>query len=148
MIFDKIENAKKYLGEYPFLNEALTFIATHDLNELPLGKTEINGNDVYVNVMEAETIFDTESQFEIHHCFMDIQMDLEGEETLKVGYGSLENESYDEKSDFGTVKPSLSADFHLKNGYFVALFPGEPHQPTLVVGEKKRVKKCVVKVRI
>ena len=44
MIYDKLSNAKRYLGISENLDVALRFIAEHDLNELPLGKTEILEN--------------------------------------------------------------------------------------------------------
>lgn len=54
MIYDKLSNITLYKGLSKNLDTAIQFISTHDLNELPLGKTTIDGDRVYINVMETK----------------------------------------------------------------------------------------------
>ena len=43
MIFDKIENLKLY-KDIPSLTTLVDYIGSHDLNELPDGRTDIDGD--------------------------------------------------------------------------------------------------------
>ena len=56
MIYDTIENARLYKGMNPHLDRAIEFMLTQDLNALPMGRTEIDGSNVFCNKMEAETM--------------------------------------------------------------------------------------------
>ena len=53
MIYDKLENIGLYQGCHPNLDLAIRFILEHDLASLPPGKTEIAGDQVYVNVQDT-----------------------------------------------------------------------------------------------
>ena len=55
MIFDKIANAGLYKGMHPNMDKAIDFMMTADLHALPLGRTVIDGDRVFINKMEATT---------------------------------------------------------------------------------------------
>ena len=60
MIYDKIENVKKYLGISPNLDKALNFIMRTDLNSLPEDKAGNGKATVYYAVavvLDAELAF-------------------------------------------------------------------------------------------
>ena len=44
----------------------IDFLENTDLNSLPIGRTEIAGNKVFFNVMEAEAKEEDKVNFEIH----------------------------------------------------------------------------------
>ena len=52
MIFSSIKHLSENDFGKKYMACAAEFLATHNLDELPLGKTEIDGNNVFVNVME------------------------------------------------------------------------------------------------
>ena len=85
MIFDKISNAGLYKGMHPNLDTAIDFMLTQDLEALPLGKTAIDGDRVFINKMEALAAPADEKLFEVHHKYMDIQIDVSGRETIQTG---------------------------------------------------------------
>ena len=80
MLYDTLENLNQYTGLFPNLDKAIDFIEDNDVSALPLGRTEIDGDDVYVTVMEAEPTPGEGRAFETHSRYMDLQMDLEGAE--------------------------------------------------------------------
>ncbi|MTM35655.1 DUF386 family protein, partial [Turicibacter sanguinis] len=49
MIIGKLKDLPRYKGLNQNLDTAIDFISNHDLSTLPLGKTEIDGNDVFIN---------------------------------------------------------------------------------------------------
>ena len=62
MLYDTLENLNQYTGLFPNLDKAIDFIEDNDVSALPLGRTEIDGDDVYVTVEEAEP-YDEEKDF-------------------------------------------------------------------------------------
>ena len=57
MIFSSIKNLSENDFGQKYMAYAAEFLSTHNLDELPLGKTEIDGDNVFVNVMEFEPQF-------------------------------------------------------------------------------------------
>ena len=58
MIYDELKNVGRYRGLYPNLDVLIDWLdgrAPEDLRDLPLGRNEIAGDDVFANVMEAQT---------------------------------------------------------------------------------------------
>lgn len=90
MLYDTLENLNQYTGLFPNLDKAIDFIEDNDVSALPLGRTEIDGDDVYVTVMEAEPTPGEGRAFETHSRYMDLQMDLEGAELCEVALGDVE----------------------------------------------------------
>ena len=108
MLYDTLENLNQYTGLFPNLDKAIDFIEDNDVSALPLGRTEIDGDDVYVTVMEAEPTPGEGRAFETHSRYMDLQMDLEGAELCEVALGDVEEaEPYDEEKDFALWNLSL-----------------------------------------
>ena len=54
MIADSIKHITLYRGMQPYLDTAIDFLLKTDLSTLPDGKTVIDGDHVFVNVMEAD----------------------------------------------------------------------------------------------
>ena len=89
MLYDTLENLNQYTGLFPNLEKAIDFIEDNDVSALPLGRTEIDGDDVYVKVMEAEPTPGEGRAFETHSRYMDLQMDLEGAEPVSYTHLSI-----------------------------------------------------------
>ena len=53
MVLDFLENLKSYEALNPHFAKVVEFVEKTDLASLPLGRNEICGDLVYVNVMEA-----------------------------------------------------------------------------------------------
>ena len=66
MIYDKLTNMGLYKGMNKNLDTAIDFILSHDLNELPMGKTVVDGDNVYINVIDAKAQPVEERAYEIH----------------------------------------------------------------------------------
>ena len=50
MIFDDLENLNQYYGLFDNLDKAIAYIDENGLDGLPDGRTDIDGDDVYVTV--------------------------------------------------------------------------------------------------
>lgn len=147
MIYDKLSNIGIYKGISKNLDLAIDFILTHDLNELPLGKTILDGDNVYINVMDTSAAPIEERRYEIHYHYMDIQIDLKGIERVDTGdRTTVATETYDKETDVGTVNCDDLASCILGPGNFIICAAGEPHKPNIQVSENAALKKCVLKV--
>lgn len=149
MIYDTINNLWKYNGISANLDKAIDFILGTDLDTLPLGRNEIDGDSVFVNVMEVSAKNREELQFEMHRAYMDIQIDVVGTEIIDLGYGELTVlEEMDVEKDYGFVLPQESVPCRMGPGKFVVCMSGEAHKPGIQGTEDPFVKKCVVKVAV
>ena len=102
MIIDQLSNASTYhaLGER--IADGLRFLANTDLSGLAPGKHEIQGSDLYVNVMDYQTKPAEECTWEAHRAYIDIQVVANGSE--RIGYADTEElsvaEPYNESADY------------------------------------------------
>ena len=149
MIYDKLENIGRYKGMNKHLDTAIDYILHNDLSSRPSGRTELDGDNVYINVMEAAAGPLETRKYEIHKKYMDIQIDLAGTEAIHTGdMSAMSIESYDAASDFGSVQCPDLASCTIGPGNFLLCMAEEPHKPGIAVSDDIRLKKCVFKVHI
>lgn len=149
MIYDKLSNVTHYMGISENLDAALTFLSGCDLSALPLGKTPIKGDDVFINVMEANAGPFEERRFEIHKKYIDIQIDLIGTERIDIGDGShMEVPEFNTEGDIGFASCDTLTECIMGPGNFIICMAEEPHKPGIATSDDVSLKKCVVKVHI
>jgi len=132
------------------LERAFEYLARTDLAALPLGRTDIEGDDIYVLLSEAETRGPEQVRFEAHRRYIDIQLVVRGQEAIGVApaAGLVSVEPYDAAKDieFFAVPPE-SAALALRAGDFAVFSPGDAHRPSLHLDGPHVSRKAVVKVR-
>ncbi len=89
MIYDLLANIGNYRGMNRNLDKAIDYLMTVDINTLPLGKTEIDGDRVFLQVMEARTHELTDESYEVHRDYMDIQIDIDGCEVIETALNGV-----------------------------------------------------------
>lgn len=147
MIYDLISNIGRYKGVSKNLDKAIAFIEENNLDTLPLGRTEVDGSRVFINVMEAHTKEAANLNFEVHKRYMDIQIDLIGTEMIQVATQPIEEvEAYDESKDIGFWTGEVDTACVMGPGRFIVCMTDELHKPGIQVGNETAIKKCVVKV--
>lgn len=149
MIYDKLANITLYKGISKNLDTAIQYLSTHDLNELPLGKTSVDGDLVYINVMETKAQPLEERKYEVHKNYLDIQIDLIGTERVDTGdFHKVTLENYNTEADVAVAYSDNVASCILGPGNFIICMTREPHKPNIAVSEDTFLKKAVVKVHI
>lgn len=146
MIIDTIDRLQEYSDLNPYINMVCEFLKSHDLEKLPLGKTQILGNDLFVNKDSVTPKTKEEAILETHQQMIDIQIPLSGDE--EHGYcpkKSLPEEHYNEEKDM-SLYPIEHAQFFFKlcPGQFVIYLPGEGHAPAVT---KEPLQKVIFKLR-
>ena len=148
MIYDTIQNARLYKGMNPHLDRAIEFMLTQDLNALPMGRTEIDGSNVFCNKMEAQTMPAEEKLFEVHQVYMDIQIDLQGSECIETGeIRGFSCPDFSAEKDVGFGDCRTVASCVLTPGSFTLCLANEPHKPGITACADTHLVKCVLKVR-
>ena len=82
MVVDRLENIEKYASLNPLFAQAIEFLKSHDLNALEVGKTELKGKDLLVNVAQTKPKAKEDAKLETHRDFIDIQIPLSGTELM------------------------------------------------------------------
>jgi YhcH/YjgK/YiaL family protein len=148
MILDVLGNVHRYMVHNKEFSKAIEFLFRPDLNELPTGKYEIDGDRVYAIVAKDPGRKEEDALLEIHRKYIDIQVVLAG--TDNMGWrskSSCEKPSgeYHNDSDVQFFEDDPEAFFSVKRGRFVIFFPEDAHMPSISEGE---IHKIIVKVAV
>ena len=152
MLTTNIELAENYAYLSDKFNKAFAFLIDTDLVALPVGRTEIDGDEVFANVQSYTTMTPEECAFESHKAYFDLQYVAEGEECF--GYEPVKNLTpsmeYDENRDLIFYQePQEAGCVILKAGDFAIVPPEDGHAPRRMTPNGPcQVKKIVVKVRV
>ena len=149
MIYAALTDAARYLGLDAHLDTALHYILDNDLNALPLGRTEVDGDAVFINVAEFEAKPLQGATFEGHRRYTDIHIPLEGAEEIAVArLGTLEELGGSEERDFFEYDGRPEAAVALMPGFMLITFPEDLHRPGVRCTGETHVKKAVFKVLV
>lgn len=147
MLYDTLENLNQYTGLFEHLDTAIEFIEGGGLDALPEGRTDIDGEAVYVLVSQNRPAPGEGRPFETHSRYMDLHIDLEGAELCEVALGDLQEEApYNEGSDAALWQGDTSAALVLGEGRFAVFMVEEAHKPLIKAQGFDTVKKAVFKI--
>jgi YhcH/YjgK/YiaL family protein len=150
MIIDTLNHCEQYYGLGENFKKAFEFLKNNDISKMELGKHEIDGEDVFVQIMEYTTKTIDNCKFEAHKRYADIQYVREGFEYF--GYAPIERASapiteYDPEKDI--IFFEKECDFVLlRENYFAVVFPHDLHMPQKMAVVPTFVRKAVVKVKM
>ncbi len=148
MILDELKYAYRYQSIHPSFEKAFTFLLTQDLNTLPVGRIDLEGEDIYVMVQEYQTKPVSQGVWEAHQKYIDIQYILQGSERIGIASCSqMELGIYNPEKDFQAMS-GIGQQIILQSGSFVVFFPQDAHMPCLAADEFLPVKKVVLKIRL
>jgi len=130
-----------------YYKKALEFIATTDLNALETGKHIIDGDNLFVNIIETTLKTPAEGHLEVHDKYIDIQVPLSRAE----GYGIKPRT--EAKGPEGEYNPEKDILFYsdkdwpvitMDKGQPITFDPDTAHAP--MIGEGP-IKKAIFKVK-
>jgi biofilm protein TabA len=148
MILDSLENAGLYESIHPRFKQAFDFLRNTDLVALPLGKVELDGKNLFVNVVDAAGKTPDVAKMETHNKYIDIQVPVTAPETMGwIAGNKLKEitEPYNADKDVSFFGDKASNFIVVQPLEFAVFFPEDGHQPQLFEGI---VKKLIVKVLV
>lgn len=149
MILDHLSRLSSYASLHPLFSEAAEYIARTDFSGMADGKFEISaGLRAILSTGTGKTREASLAKFECHDRHIDIQVCLQGEETIGWAPRSSctqPNGDYNPEKDVQLYHDPALSFFRLTPGHFVIFFPDDVHAPMIGEGE---IRKLVVKVLI
>ena len=146
MLVDSFDYIACYKGLHPNLDTAIDWLNSHTLDALENGRTIIDGENVFVNVMDADLRDAEGAAFEYHRRYADLQIDLSGGEHWGWASEGRPEGEFITESDVGFASGPEHAGGELGEGRFVIFFPGELHKPSCKTPGCDHVRKAVVKI--
>ncbi len=148
MILDSLKNSALYYGVAPRMKQAFDLIAATDWIAIEPGIHELDGKDIFVNVMDRELKSKPDAKLEVHNEYIDIQILITGTEEA-FGWSErkdlkIPQSAFNAESDIQFFDDVPQTYYTLRPGQFTVLFPEDGHAP--MVGEG-HVRKIIVKVR-
>ncbi len=152
MIIDTLKNCECYYGVNARFEKAFDFIKKAVKENLPVGKYEIDGTDVYAMVQEYDTKLPDEARFEAHKNYIDIQYIISGVEKMEVTDISKAkpNTEYSAEKDVIFFDDSnMSTVGVFTDEEYAVFFPHDVHKPGMAKDNiRSTVRKIVVKVKV
>ena len=152
MILDQLKNVKQYEGIHAGVDKALEAMKQYTSDNYPLGKVEIDGDNVFLLLNCYETRSKEESKAEAHRKYIDVMYMVEGAETIYVkSVDSLKHITAEYTPEMEALLGDTDEDataVRLEAGSFVVLFPQDAHSPACHADGKQTVKKIIGKVKV
>ena len=146
MILDSLLNAGLYESIHPRFKQAFDYLRNTDLMTLPLGRVELDGTNLIVNVVEITGKKAEAVPLESHNLYIDIQMPVTAPETMGwIPATKLTDitDPYNKEKDI-TFFADKASNYLLVQPYeFAVFFPEDGHQPGI---SDDRHKKIIIKV--
>lgn len=147
MIIDTIDNIGTYESLGSNFRTAVHFITSTDFETLSPGRIEVEGDRVYAIITEKR-LTEWPENWEVHERYADIQIILDGSET--IGYVPLNRLAMSvefPKDKDAVLLPGLQGvDIPLAKGQFVIALPQDVHRPNGPGKDGDYAKKVIVKV--
>lgn len=121
MILSHLQDAQRIEGLHPRFKEVFDYLRSHDLLQAECGRIELDGDNIFINNVATSCKPADKQQLEVHRDYIDIQVLLEGSET--IGWkplNELEQEAkpYDAQDDIAFYADRPSAWLNLQPGQF------------------------------
>ena len=150
MIFSTL-NGRDDFSAYPRgLREALRYLRETDVMALPLGRQTLDGDRLFLNVMDMTTRPYEGSYPEVHRRYADLMYWPEGGERIGVApFLGTEPVRLSRPEDDIALLEAVERETILTvgPGCFCVFFPWDAHRPALMLGDAPATsRKCVVKI--
>lgn len=132
----------------PYYIEAMDFIRTHDLSLLAAGRYAIDGDNLYLNIVDAQMRPSVEARLEVHDRYIDVQVPLSCQETFGIKSRAECTEpdgSMDTEKDIMFFNDVIDTFVNVRPGEVMVFPPDTAHAPLIGEGH---IRKAIFKVRV
>ena len=132
----------------PYYIEAMDFIRTHDLSLLAAGRYAIDGDNLYLNIVDAQMRPSVEARLEVHDRYIDVQVPLSCQETFGIKSRAECTEpdgSMDTEKDIMFFNDVIDTFVNVRPGEVKVFPPDTSHAPLIGEGH---IRKAIFKVRV
>ena len=148
-LVDSLENIGDLVRLGARFTKAADFIRRGGLDELPPGRLDVDGDDVFVNVADAALVAPEARRGELHEAYFDIHVPLGGDET--IGFARRDPAAamdFDVARDVGFCDGVQFEWRTVRRGEFALVWPSTCiHAPACTLDAPHSIRKLVFKVR-
>lgn len=149
MIFGNTKN----LDEYSFLEdkilECFEYAKNNDLKSFEKGCHPIDGDRLFVNIVEYETTNKEDRFWEAHKDYLDLHLMLDGCERIDLNFiANMEIGEYVKKDDYQALEGENNSSVVLNDNDFVICFPNDGHMTAIAYKNPCKIKKAIFKIKI
>lgn len=152
MIFGNLNNDNDLMVFLPdALKKGILFLKEMDLLNCKAGEYEIQGKEIYANIIDTQTKPKECIRPEVHRKYIDIQCLCKGNEIIGFARNCNENVVLEELLDKDVIfydKVENESEMLLAPGDYVILFPEDVHRPAYTNEKNEDIRKVVVKVDV
>jgi YhcH/YjgK/YiaL family protein len=148
MVLDTLANSARYAGLHAGFARAFAFLSSADLNALSTGRTDIDGDALFVILDRKHGRGREAARLEAHRRHIDIQFTIGGDE--EIGWTPLAScaapdGAFDEAKDIIFFRDAPSAWLRVPRGAFAIFFPEDAHAP---LAGRGALVKAIVKIAV
>ncbi len=148
MIISSLKDSARVEAIHPAFKKLFEYVKSHDLLNAPLGRIELDGNNLFINNMETTGDVAEKRPIELHRKYIDVHILLQGNE--RIGWEELDTRReevtpYSEEKDIAFYKNNCTSFVDLLPGQFAVIYPEDPHAPMMGNGT---IRKLIAKIRL
>lgn len=149
MVFGNIRDRKDFSWLEEVVGKCFDYAAANDLLSYEKGSHPIDGDELFVNIVEYETTTPENRFWEAHRQYLDLHFMLRGPEQIDVNFiDNMEQKEFVEKDDFLPLEGNPNSHVILNAGDFLLCYPADAHRTAVQVGAPAAIKKAIFKIRI
>ena len=149
MIYTKLKNIHRYLGQSAALDTAIRYLQSADLRTLTKGRNEIDADQVFVNRFDYQTMSPEDAIWEGHIQYIDIHVLLSGHEKIGVSnVDSLTQTVCKPEEDFVGFEGPVETWFTMTTEDILIVYPEDIHKVKVIDSESTLVEKACFKVKV
>ncbi len=150
MFFGHINQLANAEALYPApIVKALRHLQATDFSKLDAGQYEIDGRDIYMQVIDTATKDKSQTKPEVHKNYIDVQFLVSGQELMGFASDTGNNsevEAHPDRDLYFYADAENEIDLRFRAGNFAVYFPFDVHRPCCADGEPMPIRKVVIKV--
>ena len=134
--------------ENPYYAAAMEYIRKNDLNALENGKHILDGDNLFVNIVDSQMKTPQQARLEVHDQYIDIQVPLSKAETFGVKPRTECTEpdgGFNTEKDIMFYKDPVQETVTVEKGGVITFAPETAHAP--LIGEGT-IHKAIFKVKV
>ena len=149
MVFGNIRDLKDYGYLEAEVLKCFEYAKNHDLLSYEKGSHEIEGDNLFVNIVEYETTTPENRFWEAHKKYLDLHFMLKGPEQIDVNFiDNMEQNEFVDKDDFLPLEGEANSHVVLTEGDFLLCYPKDAHRTAVQVNTPAVIKKAIFKIKI
>ena len=149
MIYTKRKNLDRYLGQCDALDTAIRYLQTADLTQLHKGRNEVDGDQVFINRFDYQTMAPEQAIWEGHAQYADMHVLLSGQELIGVtNIEALKETVRKPEEDFLGFEGPVETWLPMTTEDILIVYPEDIHKVKVIHGESTLVEKACFKFKV